>query len=121
MMTEQTKNAIKAMLESGFNRSDFSARVERIYQGKHPETGKAMYAYGNVEVDMKCHKDITIANAEAMADNGLHVIIPKKSDGTLSWPLVKYNGRSGVWLWDNDGMKLVYPKGESNRCFSHKL
>ncbi|KKN29319.1 hypothetical protein LCGC14_0845290 [marine sediment metagenome] len=99
--TEQVKRAIKALKNAGYARKEFSVQVERIYQGLHPETKKAMYAYGNAEVYIRASIKRQLELAQAVADNGISVTIPVY-DGRNLFPLYNtgYRPNPKVEYWE---------------------
>jgi hypothetical protein len=93
-MLAQTKHAVDKLKTAGFKRSEFSVQTERIYNGKHPDTGRAMYEYGNAYISFKCSRARQVEMAEAMARAGLHVTFFARENGQYHGPSVT-NDHSG--------------------------
>lgn len=99
MATSQAQSAIDKLKQAGLKRSQFSVTTERRYCGKHPDTGKEMYEYGDAQIHLKGVWKNLLPFAEAMAKAGLHVEI-WKFDTVTSMCVTDEYGKSGLWKMD---------------------
>ena len=90
-MLEQTQRAIGAMKASGFDRHDFKARVERHYIGRHPETGRKLYEYGDAIVYLLCPsaKFVSDGRVRMMLNTGDLDVTELRYDGHLKYVRVR--------------------------------
>lgn len=106
MATQQVKNAIKKLLAADLERSEFSVRVERLYAGIHPDTGKQSYEYGDANILIWSKKERQIKLAPMIAKQGLHVELIKLRDGSDGVPYVSDSWRRKPGLFLRDYTKL---------------
>lgn len=104
-MLIQTKNAVEKLKKAGLKRNQFRVQVQRNYIGRHPETGKQSFEYGNVNIFIR---DLSISGidwAKKIAETGLYVIILhfERSDNLIV--LDTYSKQGIVEIQDH----TVYP------------
>lgn len=74
-MLTQTKTTIEKLKKAGLKRNQFRVQVQRNYIGRHPETGKQCFEYGNVDISIR---DLSISGldwAKKIAETRLYVIV----------------------------------------------
>ena len=76
-MLEQTRYAVNCLKSLGLRRNQFSCTTERHYIGKHPETGRAMYEYGQVNIYLKFRVQNPVDFAIESAKAGLYPTLAK--------------------------------------------
>lgn len=84
--TAQAQSAIEKLKAAGLKRREFRVATERRYIGKHPNTGKQTYEYGDVVITVFSPKLRQLQLARAMAAQGLHVTIYQFEDGRIACP-----------------------------------
>lgn len=99
MATIQAQGAINKLKAAGLRRSQFSVRTERQDVGQHPDTGKAIYEYGNVQIILRDTNEKLLPYAPAIAEAGLHVEVWQFENFSSLYVTDEY-GNSGLWHRD---------------------
>lgn len=102
-MLEQTKNAVQAMIEAGFNRKDFTVRVERITR---VIDGKRYTEYGNSVIRLQFGKGkLTVERLQDIAES-----IEGHQHLHMTLSVIEENGVSKV-MWYSTRMRYIYNHG----------
>lgn len=104
-MLEQTKTAVRALKQAGFERSEFSCQVERHafmvkeidrFEGDTIVFRKRQYTeYGDVIIYVKAGLERQLSLIDNMLDAGLDVTLYQHSDGSYGYPSVKLTRLDG--------------------------
>ena len=100
--TAQAQNTIDKLKAAGFKRREFRVTTTRKYIGRHPNTGIRSYEYGDVTIDLRADKERQLELAQAMADQGLHVLMYRNKNGQMGYPTIlnAYWATPGLYLMD---------------------
>lgn len=98
--TRQAQNAIDKLKAAGFKRREFRVRTDRRYIGRHPDTGRQMFEYGDVSISLRAPKIRQFQLVRQMAEQGLHINLYQFEDGHLAYPHVYdvYWLKPGIYL-----------------------
>ena len=95
--TEQVKNAIAALKQAGFSRSEFKVNVKRLWRNVD---GKRFYEYGDAEISLRAPSEKAHRLIPEMLAAGLNITVlryEKNGEIVRAYPIIDNNWPHGQY------------------------